>query len=161
MTAFHVQQAVIVLSDISGTGIKKGDVGKVIYVQQGRHDTDRSTNLAATALQVRFRGGAEIWMTGDEIAPAADTYTLETPAQLPKNVNPLDDDGDGRRDGRQQRVIPRTRFEDGFAAGWMFGVAYALKSALDIKPSPRILSARSPCCCPRKIGQVRLSGWHG
>jgi hypothetical protein len=53
-------------------------------------------------------------------------------------------DGDTRGNGRQQRVIPRTRFEDGFAAGWVFGVSAAFKDALDIKPTPRILSARSP-----------------
>lgn len=58
--------------------------------------------------------------------------------------DPLDGDGDARGDGRQQRVIPQTRFEDGFAAGWAFGVSAAFKDALDIKPTPRILSARSP-----------------
>ena len=59
-------------------------------------------------------------------------------------LDPLDGDGDARGDGRQQRMIPRTRFEDGFAAGWVFGVSAAFKDALDIKPTPRILSARSP-----------------
>lgn len=86
MTAFRVQQEVVVLSDISGTGIRKGDVGKVIYVQRGRRDTDRSTDLAPTAFQVRFKGGAEIWMTADEIAPAAETRTARTPAQAAEDA---------------------------------------------------------------------------
>lgn len=86
MTAFRVQQEVVVLSDISGTGIRKGDVGKVVYVQQGRRDTDRSTDLAPTAFQVRFKGGAEIWMTADEILQVVETRAARTPAKAAEDA---------------------------------------------------------------------------
>jgi hypothetical protein len=86
MSAFRVQQEIVVLSDISGTGIRKGDVGKVIYVQQGRRDTDRSTDLAPTAFQVRFKGGAEIWMTADEIARAAETRPARAPTRAAEDA---------------------------------------------------------------------------
>lgn len=69
MTRPVVNQPVVVPADIVGTGVRKGHVGKVIFVQENGRATGRSTDLAATAFQVRFKGGAEIWVAAEEIAP--------------------------------------------------------------------------------------------
>lgn len=45
---------------------------------------------------------------------------------------------------RQRREIASTRFVDGFAEGWVFGVSESFKDALDIRNTPRVLGRNSP-----------------
>jgi hypothetical protein len=70
MIEYRMNDAVKVLNDIPGTGVEAGAVGRVIAVQNGTRSIGRSTDLSPHAVQVRFKGGAEIWMTRDEVAPA-------------------------------------------------------------------------------------------
>jgi hypothetical protein len=58
---------VVVVNDIEGTGIKAGHEGRIIYIQNGIRTTGRSTDLGSQAFQVRFKGGAEIWLTSNEV----------------------------------------------------------------------------------------------
>lgn len=69
--AFRMNDAVIVAQEITSTGIKAGQQGRVIDVQHGKREKfGRSTDLAGHAFQVRFPGGAEIWVKADEITLA-------------------------------------------------------------------------------------------
>lgn len=126
---FAVQDRVEVAKDIAGTGIKAGHVGEVGFVQLRGREIGYSTDLAATAYLVRFSGGAEVWTTADELLPAR--------GKAPTKAAPM-------QVYREQRVISRTRFRDGFAVDWVFGVSEAFKAALDIMPTPRVLARRSP-----------------
>ncbi|WP_372618572.1 hypothetical protein [Falsiroseomonas sp.] len=125
---FAVEDTVAVVADIEGTGIKAGHVGLVTFVQRRGREIGHSTDLAHTAYLVRFGGGAEIWMTAEELAPApGQRLTKGGPMQSP----------------RERRVLSRIRFRDGMAEGWAFGITEGFKAALDIAPTPRALSGRS------------------
>ena len=124
---FAAEDRVAVVTDIAGTGIKAGHVGLVTFVQHSGREIGYSTDLAPTAYLVRFSGGAEIWMTAEELAPAADQpLTKGAPSQS----------------ARDRRIVSRTRFRDGMAEGWAFGVTEGFKAALDIIPTARALSER-------------------
>ncbi|MCA4919153.1 MAG: hypothetical protein ING82_06980 [Roseomonas sp.] len=44
---------------------------------------------------------------------------------------------------KQSRTFVKTKFENGFAKGWAFGVSEAFKTALDIRFTPRVLGVRT------------------
>ena len=71
MNDVKANQQVRVRTDIVLTGIKAGTVGRIIYIQNGRRGSGRSTDLSEYAVQVRFKGGAELWLRSDEIELAS------------------------------------------------------------------------------------------
>jgi hypothetical protein len=76
MAEFFERQDVVVTCDVEGTGVRRGDIGKVVFMRRGGRDIDRSTDLVSKDIQVRFKGGAEILKTKAQIAPPAQPAPL-------------------------------------------------------------------------------------
>jgi hypothetical protein len=126
MSGLKIGDRVAVTKDIDGTGIKKGQKGKIIYIQDGYRSLDRFTTLERNALQVRFKGGSEIWFKSDELVHASGPDPDQQIEAIEKSI------AKALRRTRKRTEAIDISFRDNLAEGWVFDVPEAFRFQLDI-----------------------------
>jgi hypothetical protein len=126
MSNLRLNDKVIIIKDIDGTGIKKGHEGWIIYIQDDTRDLNRFTDLSYD-FQVRFKNGAQIWVKRTEIISVAGSDMIS------ETADPEEEPVKAAKRSRRKRIENfDIIFKDGLAEGWAFGVPESFKDQLDI-----------------------------